>query len=138
MFAVAARIGVAMVLVCCPSLDVLRAEGSQQPPTDFGGPDSVPKTIEEDESDKRPVFETGFLDAYHEFKKRLTEKTGFSYGVDYSAVYLWQRSPETARTTLELLMSQVDRYSGTQVGDRYLFCCWIEEPDELLTKLHVV
>ena len=81
MVAVAVRIGVAMVLVWCPSLGVVRAEG-------FGGPDSVPKTIEKDEADKRPVFETGFLDAYHEFKKRLTENTGFSYGVDYSAVYL--------------------------------------------------
>jgi porin len=88
LFAVAARIGVAMALLCFPSLEVAQADGSKKPPTKFGGPDSVPKTIEEDEMDKRPVFETGFLDDYHEFKKRLTERTGFSYGVDYSAVYL--------------------------------------------------
>jgi len=59
-----------MALACFASLDVARAQGSQTPPADFGGPDSVPKTIEEDEADKRPIFEPGFLDEYHEFKKR--------------------------------------------------------------------
>lgn len=54
----------------------------------FGGPNSVATTVEEDAEDKRPVFETGFLDSYHERKKSFAERIGFSYGVDYSAVFL--------------------------------------------------
>jgi porin len=70
----------------------LRAEDTagstdEIPPT-FGGPDSVGTTVEDDTAEKRPIFETGFLDGYHVWKEDLAEQRGLSYGVDYSSVFL--------------------------------------------------
>jgi porin len=53
----------------------------------FGGPDQVERTMEKDESPKQSFFELGFLKPYDDFKKSLKEKTGFGYGLDYSAAY---------------------------------------------------
>ena len=58
-------------------------------PPNFGGPDSVPKTIEEDAIGQaaecsRPAFSMNTTSS----RNASTARTGFSYGVDYSAVYL--------------------------------------------------
>lgn len=54
---------------------------------DFGGPDQVDNQIKEDEEPKASIFEFGFMQPYFKFKNKLQEKTGFGYGLDYTAVY---------------------------------------------------
>ncbi len=81
-------IGLALLLAAAPAWadDAPGANDDSIP--NFGGPDSVETTIEEDTEEKRPIFETGFLDGYHEWKQGLAERTGLSYGIDYSAAFL--------------------------------------------------
>lgn len=54
----------------------------------FGGPDQVENQLEEDAAPKEPLIQLGFLQSYLDFKGRLKESAGFSFGVDYTAVYL--------------------------------------------------
>ncbi len=54
----------------------------------FGGPDQVENQPEEDAASKEPLVQFDFLKPYLDFKKRLKERSGFSFGVDYTAVYL--------------------------------------------------
>ncbi len=53
----------------------------------FGGPNQVEKNLQEDEAPKQSFFDFGFLKPYDDLKKSLKEKTGFGYGLDYSAAY---------------------------------------------------
>jgi len=53
----------------------------------FGGPDQVDNQIQKDEEPKSPFFELGFMQPYFDFKTKLNEKSGFGYGMDYSAAY---------------------------------------------------
>ncbi len=53
----------------------------------FGGPDQVDNQIQKDEEPKSPFLELGFMQPYFDFKTNLNEKTGFGYGLDYSAAY---------------------------------------------------
>ena len=53
----------------------------------FGGPDQVDAQLETDRQPKEPLLEFGFLQPYFDFKDRLQTKSGFSFGMDYSAVY---------------------------------------------------
>jgi len=53
----------------------------------FGGPDQVENLIEEDNKQKQPFFELGFMQPYFDFKNNLKEKTGLDLGLDYSAGY---------------------------------------------------
>jgi porin len=53
----------------------------------FGGPDQVERQLEEDHEPKRSIFELGFLSPYFVFKDTLQNKSGFGYGLDYSAAY---------------------------------------------------
>jgi porin len=54
----------------------------------FGGPDQVENQLEEDAAPKEPLVQFDFLKPYLDFKARLKESSGFSFGVDYTAVYL--------------------------------------------------
>lgn len=60
---------------------------SQRRPT-LGGPDQVDNLLEEDGRRKRPLISLAFLDPYLNFKQRVKEKTGLSFSVDYSTVFL--------------------------------------------------
>jgi porin len=57
---------------------------------EFGGPNSVPFDLEENDRKKNPAFELPAFDRFFEpwfsWKGRLSEK-GFSLGVDYAALY---------------------------------------------------
>ncbi len=53
----------------------------------FGGPYQVENQLEKDNELKQAYFELGFMQAYSDFKDRLKEKTGLSFGLDYSAGY---------------------------------------------------
>lgn len=77
----------ALTLVALPLSADDAADSEEATPPRWGGPDSVERTVEDDEAEKRPIFETGILDDYHTWKQDLTQRTGFSYGVDYSAAY---------------------------------------------------
>ena len=52
-----------------------------------GGPDSVDVLLEEDRRDKVSWFEQNLLESYDKWKEDVTERTGFSWGADYSAQY---------------------------------------------------
>ena len=54
----------------------------------FGGPDQVENQLEEDAAPKEPLIQLDFLQPYLDFKAHLKESSGFSFGVDYSVVYL--------------------------------------------------
>ena len=51
----------------------------------LGGPSSV-GIILEDDKETKPAIQTGFLDDYFAFKKRLEDTHGFSFGFDYFAL----------------------------------------------------
>ncbi len=54
----------------------------------FWGPDQVENQLDEDAAPKEPLVQFDFLQPYLDFKERLKESSGFSFGVDYTAVYL--------------------------------------------------
>ena len=54
----------------------------------FGGPDAVPNRIESDRQRSGTLFETGFLDPYWDWKDRIRERHGFTYGAEYNATFL--------------------------------------------------
>jgi porin len=53
----------------------------------FGGPGQVERQLEDDDAEKEPFFELGFLQPYFDFKSGLKEKTGLGFGLDYSTAY---------------------------------------------------
>jgi len=53
----------------------------------FAGPDQVERLLDDDNEDKESFFELGFIQPYFDFKKKLKERTGFGYGLDYTAAY---------------------------------------------------
>jgi porin len=55
----------------------------------FGGPDAVENQLEEDRQEKDPFFALDFLQPYRDWKDRVREKTGISFGGDYSAQGFW-------------------------------------------------
>ena len=57
-------------------------------PAALGGPNQVDNQIEDDSGVRKPLLDLYFLAAYFEFKDSLKTRTGFSFGADYSAVYL--------------------------------------------------
>lgn len=74
------------------SFSVLSQEAEKEDPDKkkkgFGGPEQVDNRLEEDEAEKEPFLELGFLEPYFNFKSRLKEKTGLGFGLDYSTAYL--------------------------------------------------
>jgi porin len=52
----------------------------------FGGPDATDNTIAADRAPAVSVIERDLLQAWNNWKKELTEKTGIAFSLDYSAV----------------------------------------------------
>ena len=59
----------------------------------FGGPGSVEEQLEQDDKLKTPVFRfdglRSLLDPYYEWKSGLKQESGFAFGTDYTALFLW-------------------------------------------------
>lgn len=55
----------------------------------------------------------------------------------HRVMVFWQPDPDAWRRCFDQLITQIRTYRGTQSGDRYLFCCWIKDPDELRIQLHI-
>ncbi len=54
----------------------------------FGGPDQVDNQMAEDETSTSRMIQKRLFGPYFEWKKRLKEKSGLSFSVDYSSAYL--------------------------------------------------
>ena len=54
----------------------------------FGGPDQVDNTIAIDDETSSRLIEKRVVEPWFEWKKRLQEKHGFSFGIDYSTAWL--------------------------------------------------
>ena len=54
----------------------------------FGGPDAVENTIEEDARSVPSMVEERLLEPWFQWKQELQDDTGFSFGLDYTPVYL--------------------------------------------------
>ena len=54
----------------------------------FGGPDAVDNTIADGAASRRSSVEDSLLDPWFEWKQGLQEERGFSFGLDYSSLYL--------------------------------------------------
>jgi porin len=56
--------------------------------TNFGGPDAVENTIANDAATVPSLFPERLLEPWFQWKQGLQDDHGFSFGLDYSAVYL--------------------------------------------------
>jgi hypothetical protein len=56
----------------------------------------------------------------------------------HRVMVLWSWRRPSAERVIGSLIRQVAKYRGSQRGDRYLFCCWVENPAELLFQSYVV
>jgi porin len=54
----------------------------------LGGPNAVENQIESDQAEKDVLFDSDFFKPYSEWKGNVSEQTGFSFGTDYTAVFL--------------------------------------------------
>ena len=72
------------------SVDVYAQDNDSIPK--MGSVDQVDNRIAFDDVVKQPVFELSFLNPYFDFKKKVKEKTGLSFAVDYSSVYIGSNS----------------------------------------------
>ena len=70
--------------------------------------------------------------AMDDFQKLLVSRAR------HRIMILWVRKRTSADRLVSSLIRQVARYRGTQSGDRYLFCCWVDRPDQLFFHSHVV
>ena len=55
----------------------------------FGGPDAVENQLVDDEQERQPFFDLGFLQPYRDWKARVQEKTGIPaifFGIIQAAV----------------------------------------------------
>jgi porin len=86
---------VVMILSIAQPLLAQEAAGVGQTPetTDrtqrpsFGGPDSVSNLIQSDRADKDAIFESDLFDSYSDWKTRIEEKNGFTFGTGYTSNY---------------------------------------------------
>ena len=54
----------------------------------LGGPDAVESQIESDRTEKKALYESKLLKPYFKWQADLKEKHAFSFGIDYTGVYL--------------------------------------------------
>ena len=59
-----------------------------RPRASFGGPDQVDNLLQDDARPKKPLISLTFLKPYFDFEQRVKEKTGLSFALDYTTVYL--------------------------------------------------
>jgi hypothetical protein len=71
-------------------------------------------------------------DAMEDFEKLLISRAR------HRVMVLWSRKRASADELIGSLIRQVAKYRGSQNGDRYLFCCWVEKPTTLFFQSHVV
>ncbi len=71
-------------------------------------------------------------DAMDDFQKLLVSRAR------HRVMVLWSRKRTSADRLITSLIRQVATYRGSQSGDRYLFCCWVDRPDQLFFRSHVV
>ncbi len=58
------------------------------PAENFGGPDAVENTLADDAASRPSFVEESLLQPWFDWKQGLQEDTGFSFGLDYSSLYL--------------------------------------------------
>jgi hypothetical protein len=56
----------------------------------------------------------------------------------HRVMVLWTRKRASADRLIASLIRQVAAYRGSQRDDRYLFCCWVDNPEQLFFHSHVV
>ena len=56
----------------------------------------------------------------------------------HRVMVLWAPKRTSANRLITSLIRQVATYRGSQPGDRYLFCCWVDKPDQLFFRSYVV
>ena len=61
---------------------------NEQQPRDFGGPDSPPNRIESDRVATDTPLQLDALQSWYEWKDKLQNKHGLSFGLEYNATYL--------------------------------------------------
>jgi porin len=78
-----------LATTCCFS-SALLAEDNRAPETrpDFGGPDAVENQIAEDDRLTPAMISKRLYQPWFDWKASLTDRTGISFGIDYSALYL--------------------------------------------------
>ena len=74
---------VAPVVVLC-----LMQSGGNLQAKNFGGPDAVENTIEDDAARVPSMVEERLLEPWFQWKKGLQDDHGFSFGLDYTPLYL--------------------------------------------------
>lgn len=71
-------------------------------------------------------------DAMDDFQKLLVSRA------HHRVMVLWSRRFSSAERLITSLIHQVAIYRGSRSGDRYLFCCWVDNPEQLFFCPHVV
>ena len=93
-----------VLLMCC-----IKAQAAN-----FGGPDAVENTIADDAASIPSMVEERLLEPWFKWKQELQDDTGFSFGLDYTPVYL---------------KSNADGFSGRgQSLQRDVACLWCLGP----------
>ena len=75
------RAAATALLLTCLAPALTSAQG-------FGGPDAVENQLATDQKPATALFKERVVDPWFEWKDELAKDTGFSFGVDYSTLYL--------------------------------------------------
>lgn len=70
-------------------------------------------------------------DAMDDFQKLLISRAR------HRVMVMWSRKRTSGDRLITSLIRQVAAYRGSQSGDRYLFCCWVDSPEQLFFRQHV-
>ncbi len=57
---------------------------------------------------------------------------------DLRVMIFWGRTPEKANQNLNAMLDQVRKYKGNEIGDRYLFICWIDLPEDVTASAYEI
>ena len=78
-----------LTTACGLSVPVLAEEGkASESSPDFGGPDAVENLIADDDRLTPAMISKRLYQPWFDWKASVTERTGISFGLDYSALYL--------------------------------------------------
>jgi porin len=76
-------------IVCAAFMTVVSLlQGPALQAANFGGPDAVENTIENDAATVPSMVEERLLEPWFKWKQELQDDSGFSFGLDYTPVYL--------------------------------------------------
>jgi porin len=76
------------IQILLTSLVVMIIHTTQVQAANFGGPDAVENTIENDAATVPSMVEERLLEPWFKWKQELHDDSGFSFGLDYTPVYL--------------------------------------------------